>query len=232
MSERADAALEAAPFHTDDCWNRIGVRGDESCPELAQYAHCRNCPVQAAVAADLLGSIPSGRYLAEWTEHVALPKRVDARTTQSAFIFRVAAEWLALPVTVVKEVADLKSVHSVPHRSGGVVLGLASIRGELMVSASLALILGLDPPSAAKGPASRTIYPRLLVIRRDDVRAACPVDEVHGVHRFPEATLAEVPATLARATAHYSKSLLPWNQHSVAVLDETLLFSALKRGLA
>ena len=36
----------------DDCWNRIGVRGDGSCPELKQYVHCRNCPVYSAGAAD------------------------------------------------------------------------------------------------------------------------------------------------------------------------------------
>ncbi len=28
-----------------DCWNRIGVSGDRSCPELATVVHCHNCPV-------------------------------------------------------------------------------------------------------------------------------------------------------------------------------------------
>ena len=32
----------------DDCWNRIGVLGDGSCPRLAEHIHCRNCPVHAA----------------------------------------------------------------------------------------------------------------------------------------------------------------------------------------
>ncbi len=35
----------------DDCWNRIGVRGDGSCPELKRHIHCRNCPVYSAAAA-------------------------------------------------------------------------------------------------------------------------------------------------------------------------------------
>ena len=41
-----------------------------------------------------------------------------------------------------------------------------------------------------------------------------------------------IPDTLARAGTRYSKSLLPWNGHSVALLDDQLLFYTLKRGLA
>jgi chemotaxis-related protein WspD len=232
MSERTETAPGAALFHTDDCWNRIGVRGDGSCSELKRYAHCRNCPVHAAVAAELLASTPSDRYLAEWTDHVSQPKRVEEPGTQSMLIFRVGAEWLALPTLVIEEVANLKPVHSLPHRTGGIVLGLVSVRGELIVSVSIALVLGIDPIAASRSAASRTTYARLLVIRCDDVRAACPVDEVHGVHRCPESGLRELPATVAASAARHSRHLLTWNQHSVAVLDETLLFAAVKRTLA
>ena len=31
----------------DDCWNRIGVHGDKSCPLLDEHVHCRNCAVYA-----------------------------------------------------------------------------------------------------------------------------------------------------------------------------------------
>ena len=33
--------------HIDDCWNRIGVHGNKSCPLLAEHVHCRNCAVYA-----------------------------------------------------------------------------------------------------------------------------------------------------------------------------------------
>ena len=42
-----------------DCWNRIGVRGDASCPELADCAHCRHCATYSASAARLL-------YVTSW----------------------------------------------------------------------------------------------------------------------------------------------------------------------
>jgi chemotaxis-related protein WspD len=220
-----------APVQIDDCWKKIGVTGDGSCPELKQYAHCRNCPVYAAVAADLLASIPSGQYLTEWTDHVAQPKRVEERDTLVALVFRVGIEWLALPISVIEEVAELKPVHTLPHRANGAVLGLASVRGELVVCASLGLVLGLEA-TAPSQTNNRTAQQRLLVIRREDVRAVCPVDEVHGVHRFAASALKHVPETLAKATARFSKSLLPLPHYSAALLDEQLLFYTLKRSLA
>jgi chemotaxis-related protein WspD len=76
-----------------------------------------------------------------------------------------------------------------------------------------------------------TAYRRLLVIRRETVRVVCPVDEVHGIHRFDPRELQDIPATVAKATVTYSTALLPWQGHSVAALDDQLLFYRLKRSL-
>ena len=38
----------------DDCWNRIGIHGDKSCPLLSEHIHCRNCAVYSAAATRLL----------------------------------------------------------------------------------------------------------------------------------------------------------------------------------
>jgi chemotaxis-related protein WspD len=75
-------------------------------------------------------------------------------------------------------------------------------------------------------------HPRLLVIRRKDLRAACPVDDVHGVHRYAPAALSSVPSTLAKAGTRYSRALLAWRDQTVGVLDEEVLFAALRRGMA
>jgi len=42
----------------DDCWNRIGIRGDKSCGQLAGHVHCRNCPVYATAAKRILDRLP------------------------------------------------------------------------------------------------------------------------------------------------------------------------------
>jgi chemotaxis-related protein WspD len=112
-----------------------------------------------------------------------------------------------------------------------VVLGLASVRGELLVCVSLGQMLGLDPSAGAGQKVLRTVHRRVLVIGREQVRAVCPVDEVHGIHRFPPRELKEVPATVARATATYSRALLSWRERSVGLLDDELLFHSLKRSV-
>ena len=48
--ERSSGPGDGLPLRladAGDCWNRIGVNGDRSCPELTSFVHCRNCPVFA-----------------------------------------------------------------------------------------------------------------------------------------------------------------------------------------
>lgn len=231
MNNRPDAARGLDRASLDDCWNGIGVRGDRSCPELTQHVHCRNCPVYAAGAAQLLDADSPASYFADRTAHFAEPAPGEPGETRSVVIFRVASEWLALPTSVVIEVANLLPIHSLPHRPNGVVLGLASVRGELLVCVSLSKVVGAEPTAAAGHERRGTTYRRLLVIRRDAIRVVCPVDEVHGIHRFRPRELREVPATVTNAAVTYSTALLPWQGHSVGTLDDQLLFYTLKRSL-
>jgi hypothetical protein len=103
----------------DDCWNRIGVHGDASCPELETYVHCRNCPVYSTAAKVLLDvELPPG-YLAQWTSYIAQERLATAPDTQSVVIFRVGIDWLALPTALFVEIADERAIHSIPQRRGG-----------------------------------------------------------------------------------------------------------------
>lgn len=231
MKDGPDTARRIDRAVLNDCWNHIGVRGDRSCPELTQYVHCRNCPVYSAGAATMLDADAPTGYFAERTARFSEPVHVEEGETRAVVIFRVASEWLALPTSVVIEVANLLPIHSLPHRPNGVILGLASVRGELLVCVSLGQVVGAEPLAAAEHDHRGTTYKRLLVIRRDAVRVVCPVDEVHGIHRFHTRELKEVPATVAKATVTYSTALLPWQGHSVGTLDDQLLFYTLRRSL-
>jgi chemotaxis-related protein WspD len=232
MSEPLDLARGIDRPAIDDCWNRIGVRGDGSCPELRQYVHCRNCPVYSAGAATRLDADAPAGYSANRTAHFATAPPAEDGGTRSVVIFRVASEWLALPTAVVIEVSNLLPIHSLPHRPKGVVLGLASVRGELLVCVSLRHIVGAErAPGGAASPGRNTAYQRLLVLRREAVRVVCPVDEVHGIHRFHPRDLKALPTTVARATVAYSTGLLAWHGHSVGALDDQLLFYTLRRSL-
>ena len=65
------------------CWNRIGVRGDRSCPELAKHTHCRNCPVFAAAGRRFLDAPSPAGYLDEWTDRLAAPGRAGGRADRA-----------------------------------------------------------------------------------------------------------------------------------------------------
>jgi chemotaxis-related protein WspD len=216
----------------DDCWNRIGVRGDATCVELLAQVHCRNCPVYSRQARLLLDRAQV-HDLAETTRLFAADKQAAQRGEHSAFVFRVGPEWLALSTSVLDEIADLRPIHGLPHRRSGVVLGLANVRGELIVCVSLAQLLGIEELAEglhARGQ-SRVAVRRLLVVRERGLRLAFPVDEVHGTQPYDSSQLQAPPSTVARATASYTRAVLPWEGIAVGLLDEGLLFHSLNRNL-
>jgi chemotaxis-related protein WspD len=216
-----------------DCWNRIGVRGDRSCPELATVVHCHNCPVFAAAGRTFLDAPYPDGYLQEWAQRLAAPREEAATDLKSVLIFRLDEEWLALPVDVLIEVTTPRPIHRVPHR-GGLLAGLVNIRGELQMCVRLKQLLGItqrkDAEEEPRKPASAAPT-RLLVVQREAERWVFPVDEVAQVYRFPIHELTQVPATLARSAVRFSRGVLVWQGHSVGYLDEAPLFHRLRTSI-
>src|SRR4029078_196073 len=93
-----------------------------------------------------------------------------------------ARDWLAMPTGLVAEVAPERTVHSLPHRRRGAVLGVVNVHGALVMWLSIGAVIGLDMASAPGTPRA-FVRDRMLLIRHGDLRAACPVDEVSGIHR-------------------------------------------------
>ena len=224
-----------------DCWNTIGVRGDRSCPELTKVVHCQNCPVFAAAGRRFLDAPSPPGYLEEWTERLAAPAEEAAADREGALVFRLADEWLALPVRVLVEVTAPRPVHRVPYRAG-LLAGLVNIRGELYLCAHLAKLLGVAPKAGASSGADPTrngdrqprpasAPERLLVVRRDADRWVFPVDAVEKVVRVARDSIARPPATVGRAAAHLSRGVFTWDGHAVGLLDDSRLFEALRARL-
>lgn len=232
MSGQPIVGTASIPLRLADCWNSIGVRGDGSCPELKRCVHCRSCPVYSTAAIGLLDIDSPAGYVADWTAHLAKPAKTDEGKIDSVFIFRIGPEWLALPACVIKEVADWRSIHSLPHRHTGGLLGLANVRGELLICVSLLQMLGLEQSVESKPHTERAGHQRLLVIRHEKARMACPVDDVHGIHRVHPRDLKDVPATVAKAATTCSKAVVSWRSQSVGLLDAPRLFGTLQRSLA
>jgi chemotaxis-related protein WspD len=252
----AHGALEkqSAVALVDDCWNRIGTRGDGSCARLAEHARCPNCPVFEQAAAALLDRPPGNADLAETAsvtqaafsdEPAGTVRRerfagaldtveragVDPSTTHSALVFLIADEWLALPTAALRQVDDVRPIHSLPHRRNQAVLGLVNIRGALTVAASLRELLHLDRVAAGKHAGARNGYARMLVAAHRGEPVAFPVDEVEGVLRFAASALMPVPATLAHATASHARGVLAWRDKTIGLLDTARVFDSLVRSL-
>ena len=213
-----------------DCWNRIGVSGDSSCGELSKYVHCRNCPVYSAAGTLLLNRELPATYRQDWAEHFSREKSRIIPGKLSAVIFRIGSEWLALPTRVFHEVAEYRTIHSLPHRQDGLVLGLINFRGELLVCVSLSRLLGVERESVGAKPCK--VYDRLVIVEWQGNLLTFPVHEVRGIHRFNPEELQESPATVALASTTYSRGILNWGDKKVGFLDEQSLFSTLSRNLS
>lgn len=232
MNGQSQTTANPAAAIITDCWNTIGVHGDVSCPELEKHIHCRNCPVYMAAASVLLDRNLPPAYVDEWTHQYSQDRSVEEPSTESIVVFRIGGEWLGLPTSVFSEFADIRPIHSLPHRRNGVLLGLTNVRGELLVCVSLGKVLGIADQEKAKKPRQRAVYSRLAVIHDKDSRVVFPVDEVDGVHDVHAGELTEVPATVAKATATYTRAMLPWKDKAIGCLDAQLLFYTLNRSFA
>ena len=213
-----------------DCWNQIGVSGDGTCPELAKVIHCRNCPVYAAGGRSLLEREPPADYLREWTQALAEAKDEDqGDNTLSVLIFRLGREWLALPTHVCQEVAEMRPIHTLPHRSGPVLLGLVNIRGQIRLCVSLRELLGLAPADDSARTTNHNNPRCLVVIAGDSDHWVLLVDELHGIQRFHLNAVREAPVTVAKAAPGLTKGVINWRDKGVAYLDDALLFLALRK---
>jgi chemotaxis-related protein WspD len=210
----------------DDCWNRIGIHGDKSCPLLADHIHCRNCSVYSAAATRLLD-----RYALQQDDHrpVADTQANEDIVTRSLLIFRLGEEWLGIATRCLVEVATLHPIHSLPHQRSRALLGVANVRGALVACLSLVELLGLDVIN--HGTPGGRIMPRMLIIAAQDGPVVVPVDEVDGIHAIDERTLTAASASGTQASGRFTQGVLQWKGRSLRWLDEAQLLSAVTRSL-
>jgi chemotaxis-related protein WspD len=223
-------SLPMLTTQVDDCWNRIGVRGDRSCPELAKVVHCHNCHVFASAGRRFLDAPSPPGYLDEWTRRLAAPADESQAELLGVLIFRLGEEWLGLRVGSMVEVTGPRRVHRVPHR-GGVLAGLVNVRGELHLCVHLDQVLQVRKEDSQDRSAllhPSTFRGRLLMVRREAERWVFPVDEVDQVHRFATAELTRAPATVGRALARLTRGVFHWQGRAIGLIDDERLFATLR----
>jgi chemotaxis-related protein WspD len=229
-----DAVGRATEPGDRECWSKIGISGDRSCPELKTYVHCRNCPVFAAEARTFFDRSPPDGYLADWSHWLGESSRSElpnghstahgaqAREKKLSFlIYVLGPEWLAFRTQTVAEVTTPRPVHKVPHRTNEVFRGLVNLNGQVQLCVSLQGLLGITAVPA----------PTRMIVLRDQERAeswAFTADAVSGIHHVSSGLWRAVPSTLANPTVGFSQGVFSWNGHSVGVLDENRVFAALR----
>ncbi len=217
----------------DDCWNRIGVwaKGEKRCPELEQAIHCANCRVFAAAGRRLLESDAPEGYLSQWAQLLAQPQAELERDTHSVILFRLGDEWMGLPVDLMEEVVAVRTVHRVPHRNNPVLKGLINVRGALQICVSLGHLMNITKSDITGTNVVKGIYERMIVAAHEGDRYVFPVSEVKGVHRYRDADLKHAPATAMNCSVNYLKGMLIVEERHVGLIDPSLLFPALEKGI-
>ena len=220
----------------EDCWKRIGVWGEEdrlSCPELKRVIHCRNCEIFTQAGRTLLERELPEDYKHEWTEVLASKKEEELPGTISVLIFRLGQEWLALSTRLFEEIIDVEQgqnlLHTIPHRRSPVLMGVMNVHGEIRLCVSLHALLNLE--STEEQQKRKTMSKSLMVIQHEGEQWVFPVDEIQGIYRIHPKTFQNVPVTVAKAKATFTKEILAWKQHQVALLDEELLLYNLARSV-
>ncbi len=253
-----------------DCWNQIGVMGNCTCPELEQLIHCRNCPVYLTANPRLVEDEPTGEGRDSLSgsaianrginglppETKEVPKEVpldsdgdalanglttlDSSNTVSVLIFRLGVEWFGLSAKLFTEVTETRKIHTVPHRSNQIFLGVVNVRGELLLCISLRHLLGLGSTDSQLKNAvkptrlSPVIYPRMIVMAKDGNSWVFPVDEVYGIEQLNAQDLQNTAAVNAKSlnaksNGVYTQTLIKWKDGLINLLDDQLLFYTLER---
>ena len=216
----------------DDCWNRIGVWSKEqaSCPELKQVAHCRNCARYSAAGRQALDRPSSEDGRREWTQHFAEPRQLAQHSANSALLFRLGDEWMALQSSCIDEITPLRSIHSLPRTEGTLIKGLVNIRGELKLCVSLGALLQLEK-SHEDYASDREIHERMVSVTWNEQSFVFPASEVHGIYHYGDDALQASPATVSKSKSSFTTGVVQWQNRHVGVLDTELLFYALSKGL-
>jgi chemotaxis-related protein WspD len=210
-----------------DCWNTIGVKGDRSCEKLRDAIHCQNCSVFAGAARAFLDRPAPVGYVEEVTQLLASsPQNVDA-SRKSIVVFELDGQALGIDTHCVVEVTEVRQVHGVGHRSGRFFSGLVNIHGQLELCGSLRKLLQI---SRENSKAAADSEGRMLLVEHVGRRWVFEADAVHGLQRYDESLVSNVPATNQHANS-YLRAVIAWQDRGVGHLDLEKTFAALESSL-
>ena len=210
------------PIAVNDCWNRIGVNGDQSCDKLQQAIHCRNCAVYAGAAQRNLQRPVDDSYKREWAAHFRQAASDGQQLDASCLVFRIGREWLSLPTRIFVSVAPTAKPHRLPHRAAPGLSGVVNVGGTLYPCMSLAALLGIDE-SEGEAASHRHTFARLLLMQWEDQAYALPVADLHGILRYASASVQAPAATINKGLSRFLSGVISHQDMRIGILDEALI---------
>lgn len=194
-----------------------GVR-DTQQPEAARHS------LQRAVDQD---------YLDDWARQLRQPEVRAALLDQAGLAFRLGAEWLMLPTSMIDAIAPMAPPHTLPHRRGTGLKGIVNVGGAIVPAIALDTLLGIDgaEPGAAAGPMAggRHVFARLVVAHVDSQRFAIPVADLHGIVRYGAHGLEAPAATINKGLQRFLTGVLAHDDMMIGVLDAGLVGQQMTR---
>jgi chemotaxis-related protein WspD len=226
----AQAAAPIAIVNIDDCWNRIGVIGDQSCEKLEQAVHCRNCEVYASAAQRNLQRLVGDDYKKDWAAHFRQAATGTEQLDASCLVFRIGREWLSLPTRMFVSVAPQAKPHRLPHRASRGLRGIVNVGGTLYPCMSLAELLGIDE-NDGEAATHRHTFARVLLTQWEDQAYALPVADLHGILRYASGTVQAPAATINKGLSRFLSGVISHEDMHIGVLDQALIGYQLARTL-
>ncbi|TWU30823.1 chemotaxis protein CheW [Novipirellula artificiosorum] len=166
--------------------------------------------------------------LRERTRRVAMPLEMGDQDVVRLLVFQVGEELMAVKAVEVHQVTQATPVHRIPHRSNHIIRGLCNLDGDLMLCADLEKLLDLR-----EGTRDRTKEKQrwMIVLGDEPNHWVVEIDSVRGVIAFTQDTFRRPPITVDAALARYTKSLVPLDQETVALLDLQRVVSGFQAAL-
>jgi chemotaxis-related protein WspD len=162
----------------------------------------------------------------------ARPEIKETGGQKTVMVFRLGAEWLALPVNFFLELTRPRPVRRVPHRSNSIFLGLVSIRGDIQMCFSAGGLLGIEPAEGGKAPPASGLQRRFCVTSKNNRKWVFPVDEVCGLCAYAETGVQPVPVNVAKTMNNYTTGIIAVNNRQTGLINDDLFFGAFERSLS
>ena len=182
-------------------------------------------PNRAHDFGDLLGEL-SNKSSFVWDDKESHAD--EEAQTFAAVCFRIGEDRFAIAGEVVREILGNPEITKLPGAPPHIE-GITVVRRQVVGVLSLRLFLGLTDREEERDDPSTTRASRTLVIETTHHTVGVPVDEVMGLHQWPQAAIhrSSLPENLRPTTRRYAQGTWEMNGSVVLLLNmESLLDDA------